>query len=91
MPAPIGITRQIARPTISAFAERAPHRDVGLPDRLAIERQARRLRTQAMARLFHRLRRTASAVLRRASAPLARMARREADRPSPNPHLREAP
>jgi hypothetical protein len=87
----IGISRQTARPTISPSAERAPLRDVGLPDRLEIERQARHLEAQEMARLLRLLRRTFSTVLRRASAPLARRARREADRPSHNLHLREAP
>jgi hypothetical protein len=91
MPGLIGITRQTARPTISAFAERAPLRGAGLPDRREIERRARLLRAQAMARLFHLLRRTVSAVLRRAAAPLVRMACREADCPSHNLHLREAP
>jgi hypothetical protein len=91
MPAPIGTTRQTARPTISPSAERAARRDARLPDRLAIERQARHLRAQAMARLCHLLRRTGLAVLRRAAAHLPRMARREADRPSHNLHLPEAP
>jgi hypothetical protein len=91
MPAPIGITRQVARPTVSAFTERAPRRDADLPDRREIEWQAQQLRAQAMARLFQLLHRTVSAALRRAAAPLAQVARREADSLSHNPHLREAP
>jgi hypothetical protein len=88
MPGPIGITRQTAPPAISPPA-RLREADRQLPDRIEIERQARHLRAQAMARLFHRLCRALATALRRTAA--GRTVRREAHSPSRNPQLREAP
>jgi hypothetical protein len=88
MPGPIGITRQTARPAISPPAHSC-QADRQLPDRIEIEQQARHLRAQAMARLFHLLCRALAIALRRTSA--GRIVRREAHSPSRNLQLQEAP